>query len=185
MDVSKQKHKTHDVFYTEALSSYKTHLFKAQKERVPVSCCRKHFQGSALRPRTSHGPFSQPAPERQKGMVHPSKWEWLGGSRLSQEFPVWGHKAQDCFVLSCGPDLCLRAGGWEGTHIKYCHCNTEWTSWFCQEHKLSWLPLPGSMSGQACGEGLPSLVDKEKSSFCGWMSSPESWYINWGFRKRF
>lgn len=28
-----------------------------------------------------------------------------------------------------------------------------------------------SWSGQACGEGLPSLVGKEKSTFCGWMSS--------------
>lgn len=45
MDVSKQIHKTHDVFYTEALSSYKTHLFKAQKEQVPVLCCKKKLPG--------------------------------------------------------------------------------------------------------------------------------------------
>lgn len=67
MDVSKQKHKIHDVFYIEALSSYKTHLFKAQKERVAVLCCRKHCRSSALRLRTSCGAFSQPAPVHDAG----------------------------------------------------------------------------------------------------------------------
>lgn len=104
----------------------------------------------------------------QEGMVLPSKFRVIRKLRAHQASPVCDHKAQDCFVLSCGSDLCLRAGG-EKVHTS--NIVTVTLSGLldsAQERKLSRLPSPGFMSSQACGEGQPfSSGQGEEGSLAG------------------